>query len=176
MGNDFIGDLHSLAGAPSPGTLPVVSVYTDGACSPNPGFGGWGSVLISPAHSNARRELSGAEANTTNNRMELTGALMALKALKQPCEVTVHTDSRYLCDAFGKGWLKNWQKNGWRTSQRQPVLNSDLWQELLGQEKVHKLRWQWVPGHADNEENNRCDVLAVAARLELARTHGAAGS
>lgn len=169
MGND-----PKNASAQPAMTLPIVNVYTDGACSPNPGFGGWGAVLISPAHSNTRRELSGAEANTTNNRMELTGALMALNALKQPCQVTVHTDSRYLHDAFTKGWLKNWQKNGWRTSQKQPVLNADLWEELLRLNSIHKVHWQWVPGHADNEENNRCDVLAVAARLELARTFQAA--
>lgn len=167
-----IGEPFSHAPSTTPaGGFPLVNVYADGACSPNPGFGGWGAVLISPAHGDARRELSGAEANTTNNRMELTGALMALEALKQPCEVTIHTDSRYLHDAFAKGWLKNWQKNGWRTSAKQPVLNADLWEELLRLNSIHRLRWQWVPGHADNTENNRCDVLAVAARLELARLH-----
>jgi len=151
------------------GPLPLVHIWADGACSPNPGVGGWGAVLISPAHPDARRELSGAEPATTNNRMELTGALVALKALKQSCEVVLHTDSRYLHDAFANGWLKKWQRNGWQTSQKKPVLNSDLWDELLRLEGMHTVRWQWVPGHADNVENNRCDELAVAARLELAR-------
>jgi len=149
--------------------LPLVHIWSDGACSPNPGFGGWGAVLIAPEHDNRRRELSGSEANTTNNRMELTGALMALRALKRPARVVVHTDSQYLRNAFEKRWLDGWQRNGWVTSSKQPVLNRDLWEELLELAKRHQIQWRWVRGHSTNVENNRCDELAVAARVELAK-------
>jgi len=147
---------------------PLVHVYSDGSCSPNPGPGGWGAVLISPAHKH-RRELSGAARRTTNNRMELTAALMALRALKKPCRVVVHTDSRYLRDAFEKGWLERWQRNGWKTTDRRAVLNADLWRVLLDLTAKHDVSWKWVKGHAENAENNRADALANAARTRLPR-------
>ncbi|QRN97954.1 ribonuclease HI [Archangium violaceum] len=149
-------------------SLPLVHIYCDGACSPNPGIGGWGSILISPAHGNARRELSGGEPETTNNRMELTAALMALRALKAPCRVELFTDSKYVRNAFEEKWLEKWQRTGWKTSSKQPVQNEDLWRALLEQTKVHQVRWNWVRGHAGHEENERADALAVAARLALA--------
>lgn len=151
--------------------MPLVHIYCDGACSPNPGWGGWGALLISPAHK-VTRELSGAEANSTNNRMELTGAIMALKALKMPCEVVLHTDSEYVHNAFVKGWLAKWQKNGWQTSARKAVLNQDLWEELVALSNLHAIDWRWVKGHATNELHNRCDMLAVAAREALALAAG----
>jgi ribonuclease HI len=150
---------------------PEVVIYTDGACSPNPGVGGWGAVLLSPRHG-ARRELSGAENGTTNNRMELTAALEALAALTRPCAVTLHTDSRYLMNAFEAGWLAKWQRNGWRTAGKQPVQNADLWRRLLERTAVHEVAWRWVAGHADDVENNRADALAVAAREALAARLG----
>ncbi|HYO54254.1 ribonuclease HI [Archangium sp.] len=153
-------------------TLPLVDIYCDGACSPNPGIGGWGSILISPAHGPARKELKGAEPETTNNRMELTAALMALRALKAPCQVRVFTDSQYVRNAFEEKWLEKWQRTGWKTSSRQPVQNADLWQALLEQTRVHRVTWNWVRGHSGHEENERADALAVAARLELAAKLG----
>jgi ribonuclease HI len=149
---------------------PLVHIYSDGACSPNPGWGGWGTLLIDRSNGDRTRELSGSEANSTNNRMELTGAIMGLRALKRPCQVVMHTDSQYLHNAFAKGWLKSWQKNGWLTAARKPVVNQDLWLELLRLAGIHTLEWKWVRGHADDELLNRCDALAVAARLELQRT------
>lgn len=151
-----------------PSRKPLVHIYCDGACSPNPGVGGWGAVLIAPEHGGHRRELSGAEAETTNNRMELTAALMALRALKRPSIVVLHTDSLYLRNAFEAGWLRKWTGNGWRTAGKKPVLNVDLWQQLLELERLHDTTWHWVRGHAGNAENNRCDALAVAAREGLA--------
>jgi len=153
-------------------TRPRVDIFCDGACSPNPGIGGWGSILVAPAHGGARKELSGAEPQTTNNRMELTAALMALRALKSPCEARVFTDSRYVCNAFEERWLERWQRTGWMTSARQPVQNADLWRELLEQTRVHHVKWHWVRGHAGHEENERADALAVAARLALAAQQG----
>ncbi len=153
--------------------LPLVHIWSDGACSPNPGFGGWGVVLIAPEHGNHRTELSGSELNTTNNRMELTGAIRALEHLKKPSHVVLHTDSTYVKNAFTNHWLEKWQKNGWRTSNKTAVINEDLWREMLRLAEIHEIEWVWVPGHADNVENNRCDELAVAARVELAaRTRG----
>ncbi|MET0404163.1 MAG: ribonuclease HI [Cystobacter sp.] len=152
--------------------LPLVNIYCDGACSPNPGIGGWGSILVSPAHGDARKELSGAEPQTTNNRMELTAALMALRALKSPCEVKVFTDSQYVRNAFEEKWLEKWQRTGWKTSGRQPVQNADLWQALLEQTRVHRVTWHWVRGHSGHPENERADALAVAARLALAAKLG----
>lgn len=157
---------------PAAASKPLVHIYCDGACSPNPGIGGWGAVLIAPEHGNHRRELSGAEPNTTNNRMELMGAIMALRALKRPSRVVLHTDSQYLRNAFEKRWLASWQRNGWRTAQKQPVLNQDLWRELLELSAVHDIEWRWVRGHAGIAENERCDELAVAARMELAAKLG----
>ncbi|ADO68509.1 ribonuclease HI [Stigmatella aurantiaca] len=153
-------------------TLPLVHIYCDGACSPNPGIGGWGSILVSPAHGHARKELSGAEPGTTNNRMELTAALMALRALKSPCQVQLFTDSQYVRNAFQEKWLDKWQRTGWKTAGRQPVQNADLWQALLEQTRVHQVSWNWVRGHSGHVENERADAMAVAARLALAAKLG----
>jgi ribonuclease HI len=141
-----------------------VVIYTDGGATPNPGLGGWAAIHISPAHDNRTREIYGSEPNTTNNRMELTAALMALKALKFPCRVELFTDSQYLRNAFTKGWLTGWQKNGWRTSNKTPVLNQDLWSELLALTAVHQVEWKWTRGHAENPYNNRCDELVQLAK------------
>jgi ribonuclease HI len=137
-----------------------VTIYTDGACSGNPGPGGWGAVMLYGDH---RREMSGAEDVTTNNRMELTAAVMAMKALKEPCIIKLHSDSAYLVNCFKQGWYKNWIKNGWKNSKKQPVENKDLWQELLALMDIHKIEFVKVKGHADNELNNRCDELATGA-------------
>lgn len=143
-------------------------LYTDGACSPNPGFGGWGAVLISPGHNNARRELSGAHPATTNNRMEMLAAVEGLQALKYPCRVLLHTDSQYLRQGFASGWVEKWVANGWKTSAKTDVLNKDLWLRLLELTEVHEVTWVWVKGHAGIVENDRADALAVAAREQLA--------
>lgn len=149
-------------------TKELIEVYTDGACSPNPGTGGWGAILIAKDRDDYRRELSGAERDTTNNRMELTAAIQALEAIKTPCQVNLHTDSQYLRNAFSKGWLKKWQANGWQTASKKPVLNKDLWQRLIELNGIHQIHWVWVRGHADNPLNNRCDEMAVEAREKLA--------
>ncbi|WP_338834249.1 Ribonuclease H [Moorella humiferrea] len=141
-----------------------VIIYTDGACSGNPGPGGWGAVLI---YGDKRKEICGAEARTTNQRMELTAAIAALKALKEPCRVRLYSDSAYLVNAFRQGWLERWQKNGWLTAKKEPVENRDLWQELLNQTSRHQVEWLKVKGHGDNTENNRCDELARAAIKRL---------
>ncbi|MGI6285222.1 Ribonuclease H [Moorella humiferrea] len=141
-----------------------VIIYTDGACSGNPGPGGWGAVLI---YGDKRKEICGAEARTTNQRMELTAAIAALKALKEPCRVRLYSDSAYLVNAFRQGWLERWQKNGWLTAKKEPVENRDLWQELLKQTSRHQVEWLKVKGHGDNTENNRCDELARAAIKRL---------
>ena len=149
---------------------PEVMLYCDGACSPNPGDGGWGVVLIAPRHGRRRRELSGAESDTTNNRMELTAALKGLSALKRPSHVCIITDSEYLKKAFTHGWLERWQHNGWRTAGKKPVKNIDLWQALVEALAPHRIEWKWVKGHATSKENNRCDLLAVNARRRLNRS------
>ena len=136
-----------------------VTVYTDGACSGNPGPGGWGAILLYGAH---RRELSGGEASTTNNRMELTAVIRALSLLKEPCAVDLWSDSKYVIDGLSKGWARSWQARGWVKSDKKPALNPDLWEELLWLEGIHTLRCHWVKGHAENEFNNRCDEMAVA--------------
>ena len=136
-----------------------VTIYTDGACSGNPGPGGWGAVLLYGAH---RRELSGGEAQTTNNRMELTAVIEALALLKEPCVVELWSDSKYVIDGLSKGWAKSWQKRGWIKSDKKPALNPDLWERLLALCDVHTLHYHWVKGHADTAENNRCDEMAVA--------------
>ena len=137
-----------------------VEIFTDGACSGNPGPGGWGAVL---RYGSARKELSGGEAETTNNRMELTAVIRALEALKEPCAVTLTTDSRYVCDAIAKGWLESWRRRGWKKGDGKPALNRDLWERLLPLLERHRVRFQWVKGHAGHPENERCDALAVAA-------------
>ena len=136
-----------------------VEIYTDGACSGNPGPGGWGAVLI---YNGVEKQLSGSEKETTNNRMELSAVITALKALKEPCNVTLTTDSKYVCDAINKGWLTSWQKNGWRKSDKKPVLNIDLWQELLPLLDKHRVEFIWVKGHNGHKYNEICDKLAVA--------------
>ena len=150
-----------------PGGRPEVLLYCDGACSPNPGNGGWGVVLIAPGHGNHRRELSGAAPDSTNNRMELTAALEGLRALRRPSRVRIITDSEYLKKAFTDGWLDRWQRKGWKTAGKKPVKNQDLWRALLDAMASHTVEWEWVKGHAENEENNRCDELAVRARRRL---------
>ncbi|MFT9848398.1 ribonuclease HI [Aneurinibacillus sp. REN35] len=137
-----------------------VIIYTDGACSGNPGPGGWGAVLLYGQH---RKELCGSEQNTTNNRMELTAAVEAMKALTEPCKVLLHSDSAYMVNCFQQGWYKGWIKNGWKNSKKQPVENQDLWKELLALMEKHDVEYIKVKGHADNELNNRCDELATGA-------------
>ena len=139
--------------------MKTVTIYTDGACSGNPGPGGWGAILEWQGH---EKELSGGEAQTTNNRMELTAVLTALRLLKEPCTVELYSDSKYVVDAIDKGWLYGWQKKGWIKADKKPVLNVDLWQQLLPLLARHNVRLHWVKGHAENEKNNRCDQLAVA--------------
>ena len=142
-----------------------VQIYTDGACSGNPGPGGWGAIL---RYGGREKELSGGEAMTTNNRMELTAVIAALEALKEPCAVDLWSDSKYVIDALEQGWAVKWRQNGWKKPDRKPALNPDLWERLLGLVSEHELRNHWVKGHAENEFNNRCDALAVAARERIA--------
>ena len=135
-----------------------IELYTDGACRGNPGPGGWGAVLV---YNGREKELSGGEKNTTNNRMELTAAIEGLAALKEPCEVTLTTDSKYLCDAIEKGWAEGWRKRGWVKPDKKPALNPDLWEKLLDLLKIHKVTLVWVKGHNGHPYNERCDVLAT---------------
>lgn len=141
--------------------LPLVEIATDGACKGNPGRGGWGVLLRAGT---VEKELSGGEAHTTNNRMELMAAIQGLKALNKPCRVKLSTDSRYVMDGLTK-WIKGWQRNGWKTADRKPVKNSDLWIELLDAAKPHRIEWQWVKGHAGHPDNERADQLASDAAL-----------
>lgn len=135
-----------------------IEIYTDGACSGNPGPGGWGAVLV---YNGKEKELSGSEKNTTNNRMELTAVIMALNALNQPCEVKLTTDSKYVCDAINKSWVYSWKKNGWKKSDKKPALNVDLWKELLLLLEKHEVEFIWVKGHNGHKYNEICDALAV---------------
>ena len=146
-----------------------VIIYTDGACSPNPGIGGWGAVLISNQH-NLRTEISGSEVDSTNNRMEMTAAIKALEALKKPCIIEIYTDSSYVKNAFEKNWLRNWQSNGWKSKGEKTVANKALWLQLLELSQKHEVSWHWVKGHSGDAENNRCDELAVKARKDLAKS------
>ena len=141
-----------------------VTIYTDGACSGNPGPGGWGCVLMYKQH---QKESSGGAADTTNNRMEITAALEALKLLKEPCAVDLYTDSAYLCNALEKHWLENWTRNDWKTANKSSVENQDLWKELIVQLDKHEVKFHKVKGHADNEFNNRCDKLAREATQRI---------
>lgn len=134
-----------------------VSIYTDGACSGNPGPGGYGAILQCGIH---RRELYAGYYRTTNNRMELLGAIVALETLRRPCQVELYSDSRYLVQAIEEGWLSSWQRRGWRTAGKSPVKNRDLWERLQLQLERHRVHFNWVKGHADNPDNNRCDELA----------------
>ncbi len=136
-----------------------VTLYTDGSCLGNPGPGGWAAILEYAGH---EKELSGGEAWTTNNRMELTAAIEGLKALKETCAVDLYSDSKYLIDAIEKGWVYSWKKRNWMRFNKEPALNPDLWQELLTLLARHQVALHWVKGHADNPKNNRCDLLAVA--------------
>ena len=137
--------------------MKTVEIYTDGACSGNPGPGGWGAIL---RYNGAEKELSGGEGQTTNNRMELTGVIAALRALKEPCRVELYSDSKYVIDAISLGWAVGWQKRGWRKADKSPALNSDLWERLLELAAMHKLDCEWTKGHAGHEYNERCDEIA----------------
>ena len=135
-----------------------VDIYTDGACRGNPGKGGWGAILV---YGGKEKELSGGEAVTTNNRMELSAAIEALSALKEPCEVTLTSDSKYLVDAIEKGWAVSWREKGWRRADKSPALNPDLWEKLLDLLEIHKVTFIWVKGHVGHPYNERCDKLAT---------------
>jgi ribonuclease HI len=139
-----------------------ITLYTDGACSGNPGPGGWGALLVYGEH---EKEFSGAEAATTNNRMELMAVIMGLESLKSPCDVTIVTDSQYVKNGMEQ-WIHGWKRNGWRTADKKPVKNVELWQRLLAASESHTIRWQWVKGHAGHPENERVDALA---RLAIGR-------
>ncbi len=143
----------------------IVEIYTDGACSGNPGPGGWAAVLFYNGH---EREISGGELATTNNRMELRATIEGLRQLKGPCAVKLFTDSKYVLQGFTE-WLPGWQRKGWKTADKKPVKNVDLWQELLAAATPHTIEWEWVKGHGDNVHNNRVDALAVAEAQKLKR-------
>ncbi len=138
--------------------MKTVTLYTDGACSGNPGPGGWGAILEYMGH---EKELCGGEESTTNNRMELTAVIMGLAAIKEPCIVELYSDSKYVIDGLEKGWAASWKKKGWIKSDKKPALNPDLWEKLLELTAKHQMRYHWVKGHAENPKNNRCDELAV---------------
>lgn len=133
-------------------------MFTDGACSGNPGPGGWGTIL---KFNGVEKELSGGASETTNNRMEMIAVISGLKALKEPCEVDLFTDSKYVCDSVTKGWVYSWKKNNWRKSDKKPALNVDLWEEMLHLLEIHKVKFNWIKGHNGHSENERCDKLAV---------------
>jgi ribonuclease HI len=139
--------------------MKTITLYTDGACSGNPGPGGWAAILM---YGDVKKEISGGEDHTTNNRMELTAVIEGLKALKQPCQVELYSDSKYVLDALQLGWAKGWQRRGWIKSDKKPAQNPDLWEQLLALCEVHQINYHWVKGHASNPYNNRCDELAVA--------------
>ncbi len=143
----------------------TVEIFTDGACSGNPGPGGYGAILRVGEH---KKEISGGEAQTTNNRMELMGVIAALSALKYPCDVVLTTDSKYVVDSVTKGWAKGWKARGWVKSDKKPALNADLWEKLLGLLEIHRVKFVWVKGHAGHPENERCDELAVIQRDKYA--------
>ena len=146
--------------------LRKVKLYTDGACSGNPGPGGWGAILECDSY---KKELSGGEANTTNNRMELLGVINGLSALKYRCDVTLISDSKYVIDAITKGWARKWKSNGWMRNNKDKALNPDLWEQLLTQIDRHEMHYQWVKGHAGHPQNERCDQMAVAESKKFSR-------
>ena len=149
-------------------TRPKVEIFSDGACSGNPGPGGWGTILrFRTKDAVHEKELSGVEAHTTNNRMELSAVIAGLRALKMPCDVTLTTDSKYVVDSIQKGWVYSWKKKGWIKSDKKPALNVDLWEELLPLLAMHQVSFVWVKGHAGHPENERCDHLAVAQRTRF---------
>ncbi len=141
-----------------------IEIFTDGACSYNPGPGGWGAIL---KYNSLEKEISGGDASTTNNRMELTALIKALEALKRPCSVIAYSDSKYLCDAISKDWITNWKKNNWTKNNKKPLLNTDLWKRLSDLLKVHDVKLIWVKGHAGHPENERCDKLATSEICKL---------
>ena len=144
--------------------MKTVKIYTDGACSGNPGPGGWGAIL---QYGGRTKEMSGGEPRTTNNRMELTGVIRALQTLKEPCIVELYSDSKYVTDALEKGWAKGWRARNWIKSDKKPALNPDLWETLLDLCEYHQVHTHWVKGHAENSYNNRCDQLAVSEWQKL---------
>lgn len=144
--------------------MKTVYIFTDGACRGNPGPGGWGAIL---RYKDTEKELSGGEADTTNNRMELTALIKAMQTLKEPCHVVVTSDSKYVLDALKKGWAKGWQARGWKKADKKPALNPDLWQQMLELVDGHHMEYQWIQGHAGHSENERCDALAVAESLKF---------
>lgn len=146
-----------------------IFIFSDGACSGNPGPGGYGVIL---RYGDMEKELSGGEAHTTNNRMELMGVITGLKALKHPCDVIIQTDSRYVIDGIEKGWAKSWKKNGWVKSNKKPAANSDLWECLLQLLEIHRVEFCWIKGHAGHPENERCDRLAVQKSREYKNSSG----
>ena len=139
----------------------TVTIYTDGACSGNPGPGGWGAILC---YKDTEKEISGGERETTNNRMELTAVIEGLKCLKEPCSIELYSDSKYVIDGLEKGWAASWRKNGWKKADKKPALNPDLWETLLDLIEKHELNYHWVKGHAEDDMNNRCDKLATSER------------
>ena len=139
-----------------------VTIYSDGACSGNPGPGGWGTILV---YQGVEKELSEGEPDTTNNRMELLGAIRGLELLKEPCRVTLVSDSKYLCESINQGWVFGWEQNGWRKKDKKPALNVDLWERMLAQLRRHQVTVEWVKGHQGHPYNERCDRLAVAAYM-----------
>ncbi len=141
-----------------------IEIYTDGACSGNPGPGGYGAILIYGRH---RKEVSGGFAETTNNRMEIYAAIAGLEILREPCEITLYSDSSYLVNANRQNWIGRWQRNGWRKVDRKPVVNADLWKRLIALQETHRIEFVWVKGHASNANNNRCDELARFATAKL---------
>lgn len=141
-----------------------VEIYTDGACSGNPGPGGYGAILV---YNGKEKELSGGDIQTTNNRMELTAVIVALEALKEPCTVTLTTDSKYVSEAIAQGWARSWKAKGWRKADGKPALNSELWEKLLSLLDIHKVEFVWVKGHAGHPYNERCDALAVSYYKKL---------
>ena len=145
--------------------LKKVTIYTDGACSGNPGPGGYGAILI---YNGKEKEISGGEKNTTNNKMEMMAVIKGLEALKEPCEVEVYSDSAYIVNAIEQGWIESWKKNGWRKADKKPVKNVDLWEKLLELMEKHSVTFNKVKGHADDEYNNRCDRIAVREREKFA--------
>ncbi|HEY0008508.1 MAG TPA: ribonuclease HI [Tepidisphaeraceae bacterium] len=145
---------------------PQMTIYTDGACDPNPGIGGWAAILID-TEAKIKTEIAGGERESTNNRMELTAVIEALTRLPGPSDVLLITDSEYVKNAFTQGWLANWQRRGWKTADKKPVKNQDLWQKLVVLTASHRITWKWVRGHAFDVNNNRCDELAVQARLKI---------
>lgn len=138
--------------------MKTVNIYTDGACRGNPGAGGWGAIL---EYNGRRREMSGGEPETTNNRMELSAVIEAFSALKEPCEINLYSDSKYVIDGLSKGWAKSWKEKGWKKADKSPALNPELWDKLLSLCEIHKINYHWIKGHDGHPENERCDTLAT---------------